>query len=117
MRLGWTLLRVYREVVPMETIEASAGYDKSHHASEEMVLIKVDNAPQISQEIDQLEGIDPLKETRRRPGSPPSTGKRFLEYRYTDSHIATCQRPTDPVPFPADQLTQLRIQMESADYG
>ena len=42
-----------------------------------MVLINVDNAPQISQETDQLEGIDHLNETQRRPGPPPSTGARY----------------------------------------
>jgi hypothetical protein len=65
----------------MEAMEALAGFDNSYHASDELVLINTDNAPQTPS------GTQSLHWAQHRPGTPPITGARFSGSRLADSNV------------------------------
>ena len=95
----------------MEAIEALAEHDNSRNVNEELVLINADNAPLT------MHGTSPGHETPRRPGTPPITGARFTGSRLADSNITERRRPAAAPSSPSqmEQLTQLRLEMESAE--
>ena len=95
----------------MEAIEPLAEHDNSHHDNEELVLINAEYAPQT------MRGTQQLHETPHRPGTPPITGARFPGSRFADSNITDRRRPAAAPSSPSqmEQLTQLRLDMESAE--
>jgi hypothetical protein len=65
----------------MEAMEALAGFDNFHHASNELVLINTDNSPQTQSGIQSLHGA------QHQQGTQPITRALFSGSCLADSNI------------------------------